>query len=181
MKKRNVIFGVLFLSAAVLNGCGPTSSSTNNNANSPSSSASKSQKPSDANAIVNALKAAGMPIGNVNVYTETNDPNKLLGRPGQYTSKVNFIDTTVNEDSSQGIEVLNGGSVEVFANQDDSKKRYDYVSNIAKSAPMFNEYDFQFRNVVLRTSKDLTPTQEKAYEEALKKVLPLFWTVYSIE
>src|SRR5947209_6998946 len=35
--------------------------------------------------IVQALKAKGLPIGEVFSYTAENDENKLLGRPGQYT------------------------------------------------------------------------------------------------
>ncbi|HBI05357.1 MAG TPA: hypothetical protein DDY49_15185 [Paenibacillaceae bacterium] len=170
MKKITIVFMLIF--SVVLAGCGPTSSSTNNGAtNNASSDKKKSTKPTDANSIINALKSAGIPVGNVNVYTEADDPNNLLGRPGQYTSKVNFVDTRVNEDSTQDIEVSNGGSVEVFVNENDAKSRYEYISNIAKSAPIFNEYDFRYGNVVLRISKKLTPTQEKEYEEALTNVL----------
>lgn len=163
-------------------GCGTTTQSTNPSDNTTTTAKTTTTKTAaakvpakkkamDAKALVAALKSAGMPIGKTDVYSASNDPNKLLGRPGQYTSKVNFIDTRVKEPVTDGIEVSNGGSVEVFANQTDAKTRYEYVAKIAKSMPMLNEYDFRDGDVVLRISNSLTPTQEKKYEVALKKIL----------
>ncbi len=37
--------------------------------------------------VVRELEARGVPVGEVEVYNEDNDPNKLLGRPGQYVGK----------------------------------------------------------------------------------------------
>lgn len=144
------------------------SASENANASTP---APQSTQPKDAKSIVEALAAAGMPIGKIEAYTAENDPNKLLGRPGQYISKANFVDKRINEPMSDTVDVLNGGSVEVFANEQDAKNRFDYVSNIAKAGGMFSEYDFRDGNVLLRLSHDLTPSQEKAYEAAIQKVL----------
>lgn len=81
------------------------------------------------------------------------------------------MDKRINEPMSDTVDVLNGGSVEVFANEQDAKNRFDYVSNIAKAGGMFSEYDFRDGNVLLRLSHDLTPSQEKAYEAAIQKVL----------
>jgi hypothetical protein len=187
--KSNFSFlGVVALSAYLLVGCGATTESTNPISNSPSNTSSNAPSNTppnttasapaptannslDAKAIVYSLKSSGMPIGKMEVYTESNDPNKLLGRPGQYTSKVNFVDKQATAPDGDTVDVSNGGSVEVFASESDAKNRYDYVSNIAKSSSMFAEYDFRDGNVVLRISHDLTPTQEKQYETALTKAL----------
>jgi hypothetical protein len=53
-------------------------------------------EPEDANEVVQRLEAEGMPIGESKAYSAENDPNELLGRPGQYTSKVIFKDTRLN-------------------------------------------------------------------------------------
>jgi hypothetical protein len=139
----------------------------NTNPNNPASKP-EVNKVVDASEVVNALKKEGLPIGNQLAYTVENDPNELMGRPGQYTSKVNFIDTTAKE--AKKVEMLNGGSVEMFANHNDAKNRFDYVSKVAKSEPLFNEYDYVQGRILLRLSKNLTPAHAKNYEDALKKI-----------
>ncbi|MEG1545412.1 MAG: hypothetical protein RR382_12980, partial [Tannerellaceae bacterium] len=59
----------------------------------------ESQKPAgkydgmDAAQIIEQLKTDGLPISDTQSYNEDNDPNGLLGRPGKYTSKADFIDS----------------------------------------------------------------------------------------
>ena len=38
----------------------------------------------------NALKDAGLPIWKIEVWTAETDPNEKLGRPNEYTSKIDF-------------------------------------------------------------------------------------------
>jgi hypothetical protein len=57
----------------------------------------QSEKPETPEQIIAALKSAGLPIGAVRSYTASTDPNKLLGRPGQYTGKANFRDRRLVE------------------------------------------------------------------------------------
>jgi hypothetical protein len=141
------------------------SSNTNTNNAAPKPKVKKGVNASD---VVNALKQEGLPIGDQLVYTVDNDPDKLMGRPEQYTSKVNFVDTT--EEENMKVEILHGGAVETFDNIDDAKKRFDYVSKNAKTAPIFDEYDYVQGKVLLRLSKNLPPTHAKKYEDALKKI-----------
>lgn len=180
---------LILISFMSLTGCGANAiESTNANptitntsvtsASSPKTQSSKTQsaqtkpKSTDATSIVNLLKATGLPISKMVAYTASDDPNKMLGRPGQYTSKVNFVITTAkNPPQPNDIEVSNGGSIEVFANVDDAKTRYTYLAAFAKSVPMLNEYDFRDGDVVMRISNNLTPTQEKKYENSLTKIL----------
>jgi len=130
-------------------------------------SAASQEKTWNPTQVITALRHASLPIGRVQSYTASSDPNKLLGRPSQYTGKANFKDRRLK---AAGFDVDNGGSVETFANRDDAKRRFDYVRAIAKS-PLFAEYDYLEGTVLLRISSDLTPTQAKAYEQALRKAV----------
>lgn len=141
-------------------------------------------------AVVLHLKSKGLPIGRVKTFSEADDPNSLLGRPGQYTGKANFHDTRLREpvnpgpcdpvgpgqdepvchDEPRDPEVGDGGSVEMFGTEGDAKRRFDYVSAIARSGGPFSEYAYVHGNVLLRISNELTPTQAREYEDALKSL-----------
>jgi hypothetical protein len=126
------------------------------------------QPPLDANAVVDKLSTAGLPIGDRMTYTAANDTNQLLGRPGQYVSKTSFRDTRIT-DQSADVSLDDGGSVETFATADDAKRRFDYIDGISKS-PLFAEYHWLRGTTLLRVSHKLTPDQAKEYETALMKV-----------
>lgn len=147
-----------------------------------------------ADEIVAYFKEKGLPIAETKQYTEDDDPNELLGRPGQYIGKVNFIDTNVvakkveeekkefGSDASseedlkkemlKEFDVDSGGSIEVFKNGTQAKKRYDYISKITgETGGMLAEYDYVQKNILVRVSKSLTPGQAKTYEKALKNLV----------
>ncbi len=118
--------------------------------------------------MVQQLEDSGLPVKQVETYTAGNDPNKLLGRPGQYTSKANFSDARAKSDGRKGVEPTEGGSVEVFADENDAKTRFRYVKKLAeKGGGFFSEYDYLDGLIVLRVSSDLTPNEAAEYEEAL--------------
>src|SRR5690348_5324921 len=50
----------------------------------PTPTPSPTPQPKTAAQFVQALKDAGMPIGEIFAYDASNDPNHLLGRPNQY-------------------------------------------------------------------------------------------------
>lgn len=107
------------------------------------------------------------------VYTAANDPNKLLGRPNGYLSKIAFFDSRVSPSDVEGADsdaVERGGSVEVYADADGAKKRSDYIQAIAKGLPAAGEYDYLSGGVLVRVSRMLTPDQAKDYDTALKAV-----------
>lgn len=123
----------------------------------------------DAKGVADSLKSKGLPIENIIVYTEATDENKLLGRPNQYTSKVNFGDKRVKQTDSKNPV---GGSVEVFANKSNAKARYDYVDAIVKKGgSMFSQYLYLTDNVLLRIDGTLTPSQAKEYEKAFNEIM----------
>lgn len=109
-----------------------------------------------ADAVDAALKA--FPREDITSYTAVTDPNALLGRPGQYTAKVNWTDKR------------GGGhldcSFEVFANEADAERRRIYVETVGNSAPMFLSYVLRHKNVVLRIDRRVTPEQFEGYKRA---------------
>ncbi|MGW4567978.1 hypothetical protein ACWEN3_38245 [Streptomyces sp. NPDC004561] len=101
--------------------------------------------------------------------TAANDQNHLLGRPGQYTSKVTFSDSRIGASDTEGLDqgdVGRGGAVEVFASAGDAARRMTYIQSITKSVPAFAEYDYRHDTVLVRVSHILTPSQAVAYKKA---------------
>jgi hypothetical protein len=158
VRKTSLIMIVVVSIGILLSGCQSAASNTDS-------------IPTTAEEIVKALQDAGIPIAKVEVYTAENDPNSLLGRPDQYITKANFSDSRIDEPIADHIGVDNGGSIETFDNAQDAKKRYDYISEISKSAPMFAEYEYLIDKAILRISKHLTPEQAAEYENKFKEIL----------
>jgi hypothetical protein len=101
--------------------------------------------------------------------TAANDPNHLLGRPGQYTSKVTFTDSRIKAsdviDSSKGSVDL-GGSIEVFADPTDAAARANYLEAVTRLMSALTENDYLHGTVLLRVSHYLPPAQGTAYKSA---------------
>jgi len=132
-----------------------------------SCASSAASAPPTALTVTSGLKAGGLPIGRVVVYTAASDPNHLLGRPSFYTSKVVFYDTRISASERRG-GISVGGSVEVFASKADAVSRYAFLS--ANSGPLFTEYHYLDGVVLLRISSVLTPAQAASYEAVLKRI-----------
>ncbi|WP_369388876.1 hypothetical protein AB5J72_15745 [Streptomyces sp. CG1] len=132
----------------------------------------------DAAGVFKALSASVSSAKLTWTATAENDPNHLLGRPSQYTSKIAFADSQIpSKDTELGGtkmyktgDVQLGGSVEVFSSPDDAAARTKYVAAVTKSVPTFAEYDYQHGAIVLRLSHFLTPDQAAAYKKALDKL-----------
>lgn len=119
--------------------------------------------------VADQLKTKGLPIENVIEYTEETDVNSLLGRPNQYTSKVNFADKRAKQTDSKNPV---GGSIEAFDNQTDARTRYDYVNAIVqKGGSMFAQYLYLNGTVLLRIDGSLTPSQAKEYQKAFAEIM----------
>lgn len=166
---------IMFLLAGVflLAGCGTGSSSVAVAAQpTATSTPSTPHLGKSADQILAELKAKGLPIGDTFTYTAANDPNNLLGRPGQYISKDNFKDTRISSsDTGVDISVGDGGAVETFANTADAQKRFAYLQSISTSGnAMFAEYEYLDGVTILRISSQLTPDQAKEYQTALKSI-----------
>ena len=120
--------------------------------------------------VIKELQAAGVPIDASQELTATNDPNELLGRPGQYTGKAFFQDARLpaekNSIHPELIDAESGGSVEVFASKADAQTRADYVRGITEGSGALAEYSYLQGAVFIRVTKKLTPDQAKVYERA---------------
>ena len=108
----------------------------------------------DAEGYALELEKVGLDISDLIVYTAETDENELLGRPNQYTSKVNFVN----------------GSIEVFESEKDVKSRQEYINSIGEATPMFAEYNYINGKALLRIDKSLTPEEAKKYEEEFMKL-----------
>ena len=97
----------------------------------------------------------------ITVTTAENDENKLLGRPNQYTEKINWVD---NRSKDSQVDC----SIELFNNMEDATARKTYLESISKSMPMFTQYIEQKDNVLLRIDGALTPIQSNEYIKIFK-------------
>ena len=181
MKKTLTIISVLIilvLMLFILTGCGKTASTE------------RLAKDADgamlnATDIINLMKAEfitenntpnyNAPIYEIVTYTEKTDPNNLLGRPNQYTSKANFSDIRILTTDDLIDHNIIGGTVEVFNNTEDLQKRKSYIESITSSASVFAEYSYSKYNVLLRLDKKLTSEQAKEYEEIFYKICDIYY------
>lgn len=119
----------------------------------------------DATAVATELKTKVPSITGITTVTEALDSNKLLGRPGQYTSAAWIADAGAKPGET-GID--SGAVVEVFANAADAKTRSEYILGILKKAgPAFGtEWHHLKGNVLLRVSGVLNPSTNDLYTSA---------------
>lgn len=172
---------VVVLAAAValaLTGCS-SSSSDSKAPDEPGITATKAAaRTVDAAAIVGQLRAAVPTVSTTVEYTATTDPNGKLGRPHQYTSKVQFADSRIDQakakDASNGdkTDIAYGGTVEVFAAEADAKAWVAYVDKIGQAIGGLVTPDYLLRQgrYVIRASHLLTPDQVGQYKAVLAKV-----------
>ena len=167
----------LTLCAAVMFGCSDTDVAAQPETDNSVVSDSKTQvktadsEPSEQmNSLqaVDAFKSSGLPIGEVLSFDEATDPNKLLGRPNQYTQKVSFEDTTIEQPNpeflTEGDQTFNGGTIEVFSTEEEALGRKAYVESMTSGMPMIQQYIYVNHTAVLRLEKDILPSVAKKYE-----------------
>ncbi|MFL5895873.1 MAG: hypothetical protein ACJ76Z_12280 [Thermoleophilaceae bacterium] len=156
-------------------GTGATTAGTGSpsqGASSTSSTASATPTPRTAAQVVRALVARVNAAKLTVVYNASTDPNHLLGRPAGYTSKASWRDSRVKDpqDTEKGVVDL-GGSVELYDDPADARKRADYIHSAEDSVGFLaHEYLWVSGGAVLRVSASLTPSQAKQYVLALAAV-----------
>jgi hypothetical protein len=109
-----------------------------------SSSPPAAAPPIDAPAAVSRLVDAQLVADPVST-TAASDPNHLLGRPGQYTSRATFTipGVTSARASAAGPQTCDrGGCVEKWPDEEAANTRSTYIAGIAKQLPAAVEYDF---------------------------------------
>lgn len=110
-----------------------------------------------------------LPIDKVIVYDEKTDVNELLGKEGQYTSKINFSDTTALQIGGDDNPV--GGTIEVFKNSKDAKARCAYIEAYTKALPIIQQYMYREGKYLLRIDKDIEKGLEEKYEKKFLKIV----------
>jgi hypothetical protein len=120
---------------------------------------------------VTAKLAAAVPgLRTILTYTAASDPNHLLGRPGEYTSKTAFGDPRVKPADVAGQRrdaIARGGSVEVYPTAAGAKARAAYIQRMVQAMPSAAEYDYVHGGVLVRVSGLLTPAQAAVYKAAV--------------
>lgn len=144
-----------------------------------SSSGLFQNKAKTAEDIISKMKEKNINIGKIVVYNSETDLNKLLGRPGQYTSKITFEDKrleqiNLNLDKELSTEAERnepiGGTIEVFNNERDMQTRKEYIERFSTTST-FSQYVYSKENVLLRIDEKLTPTQAKEYETIFNEIV----------
>lgn len=136
----------------------------------PTSSASAADDSRDAKQVLSDLADAIDSVKLVKSYTEDDDPNKLLGRPNGYTSKVAFSDSRISKKDTEYADkdaIERGGSVEVYPDAEGAQRRKDYIQTISKETGLASEYDYLKGGILVRVTGNLPPTKAKEYERAL--------------
>lgn len=112
-------------------------------------------------------------IFDIEAVTEEHDPNGKLHKDGGYTVCLYFKDKNLNmsdysyveSDSSIDIGTVGGGCIEIYKNAEQAKKREDYLS--IYDGILSNGTHKTINTTLIRTSNDLTATQQRALEEKI--------------
>ncbi|MGW4042965.1 hypothetical protein [Streptomyces sp. NPDC004721] len=164
-KTLKTIAGTALLLAA-LTACSSQHSSATATATKAAAAADKPLTASSAFTQLSSTVSSAKLSGTV---TEENDPNNLLGRPNQYTSKITFTDSRIKPADVEGTDkgaVERGGAIEVFASPEDAQARAKYIESVTKSMPTLAEYDYVHGSILVRVSHYLTPKQAAEYKAA---------------
>ena len=124
----------------------------------------------EAVAILEVFRTNGLPITEAIVHSAESDPNKLLGRPNGYGSKVSFRDGRLTVRSAGSIDTDDGGTIEMYPDAASARQRTEHIAALAKGSPLLVEYVYTQGRVVLRLSRELTPDQAEQYRTVLAEL-----------
>src|SRR5215510_1128452 len=177
-RTRRITVALALAAAIVLAGCSSgTSLPSTAHSSAPSAAPSTSatvHHPASAAVLAADLRAEGLPVRRLIVYTATTDPNAMLSRQGGYTSKVAWVDRRAVKayQAGQGDlgfnpglpgdrgSVDNGGGVEVFPTAAQARQRARFIQGFGPE--LADGYDYTSGGALLRLSKYLTPAQAQA-------------------
>lgn len=132
---------------------------------------SKEKKSLDINSVKDSLTHISK-VDDVCIVTEDNDPNGQLNKAGGYTDALFFTYGDIEYNSDKNACELGtdaGGSIEIYANNDDAKKRNDYLSSFDGS--ILSSYHQVEENIVVRISNSLTASEQKSlYEQVIREI-----------
>lgn len=114
-------------------------------------------------------------IREIQAATEDNDPNGGLNKAGSYTAAVYFESGNIDQAEFDEKDVVGkgtscGGSIEVFSTIADAERRNSYLGNFDGTIFASGSHHV-VGTVVVRTSNDMTATQQKHLEGQIIEVL----------
>lgn len=120
--------------------------------------------------VIERIKAVDGITG-VSAVTEDNDPNELLGKQGGYTAQVFFSYNLIDQNSVLGNSIIEkgtdcGGSIEVYNTVEEAEKRNDYLASFDGGMFATGSHNV-VGTIIVRTSNDLTASQQKDLEAKL--------------
>ncbi|MBI2798553.1 hypothetical protein HYX70_04695 [Candidatus Saccharibacteria bacterium] len=135
-----------------------TQVTTNNGTASVESNTNKKQL--NVEQILANVKAKYPTVTEVKIYSEQNDPNNQLGKPGYYIAGGAFADSRAGgiSDSNWGAEA--GGSIEIYQTEADAAKRTEYLKQFQGNALLDPGAYKQIGVVIVRASSKLTASQQ---------------------
>lgn len=110
-------------------------------------------------------------ITGIEAATEDNDPNGNLGKPGAYIAQIYFSHSSVDQDRLFGDSIIekgtdSGGSIEVYNTVEDAEKRDKYLASFDGTFVASGSHKV-VGTVIVRTSNELTASQQKELEESI--------------
>jgi hypothetical protein len=174
-----VVLAAVLVAAVVLAGCGESRSHP---AGQPTPAAGSGPTPGapvtiTAAGLMDKLKKSALPITQARCYTQADDPNNLLGRPGQYVDRCAWHDKRIQDPfpevtEEDGPPTAIGGSIELFEHPGDAVKRASYLKSFDAFSPERHWVVPRGGIVLLRVSRQLTRAQAAIYHDTLQAALP---------
>lgn len=114
-------------------------------------------------------------VNDISAVTETNDPNGNLNKQGGYTAQVFFSSPWVNQSEVYGDSLIDkgtqaGGSIEVYRTKEEATSRETYLSAFDGGILASGSHRV-IGTVLIRTSNNLTASQQKELENRLVQAL----------
>ena len=118
-------------------------------------------------------------IAVIGAATEDHDPNNQLNKQGGYTAQIFFSSTLIGPNAANRTpdQVIDdgtdgGGSIEVYKTAEDATKRDAYLGGFDGTAFTSGSHTV-VGSCIIRTSKDLTASQQTALEASIIETLML--------
>ncbi len=177
--KKVLVLSIFLLLLVILAACGDSNSNSSSEVISDEVVEEGAvQIPKTAEEMLTALMEKNENVTDILVWNEENDPNSLLGRPGNYIGKADFSDTRVEEiatnDEEKLLFGLEGGTIEVFKSKSDCDKRYEYLKQLSEAglgAIGPNQYMYKYDLVLFRVSYKVPPTGADEYKKQMDEIL----------
>lgn len=173
MRKKKRFTTIMLAMAVILGGCGNSDIQESNMDSAPKEIGILEENniafPTSEQLLM-SLKLYNQSLEDIEVFNEDTDPNKLLGKSGEYISKADFSDSRIKQDS----EYLCGGTIETFSSQKDCEDRVEYLSSLNSSFLGIlgvNAYIYQYDLAILRVDKALTEEQAEEYNSQLGEII----------